>query len=104
MIDIKAARQAYNEGIISDIIWIWGDYNLGDAMTKANVMPLLVEVMKTGKIKYEIEQSVNQTKMRPENPLNTPQDEETGNLTQKEEKFEEAGNWTQKEEKSECEN
>ena len=104
MIDIKAARQAYNEGIISDIIWARRDYNLGDAMTKAKIMPLLMEVMKTGKIKYEIEQSVNRTIMRPEKPLNTPQNEETDNLIQKEEKSKEVSNLTQKEEKSECEN
>lgn len=35
MIYIKAARVAYDEGIIDDIIWIRRNYNLADAMRKA---------------------------------------------------------------------
>ena len=34
MIDVKAAREAYNQGIIEDVMWIRRDYNLADAMTK----------------------------------------------------------------------
>lgn len=54
MIDIKAAREAYNEVIINDLIWIRMDYNLADTMKKSKVLPQLVAVMKTGKTKYEV--------------------------------------------------
>lgn len=43
MIDVKAAREAYNEGIIDDVIWILRKYNLADAMKKASIVPELVE-------------------------------------------------------------
>ena len=58
MIDVKAAREAYNQGVIEDVMWIRRDYNLADAMTKSNILPQLIKVMETGKIEYEIEQSV----------------------------------------------
>lgn len=39
MIDIKAAREAYNEVIGDNIIWIRRNYNLVDAMTKSGYQP-----------------------------------------------------------------
>lgn len=38
MIDVKAEREALNDGIIGGMIWIRRKYNLGDAMTKAAVL------------------------------------------------------------------
>lgn len=61
MIDIKAAREAYNEGTINDVVWIRRDYNLADAMTKYKILPQLVEFLQTGKVRYEVEQSVLRT-------------------------------------------
>lgn len=58
MVDIKAARDAYNEGIVNDIIWIRLEYNLSDAMTKHKILPQLFDLLQTGKIKSEIEKSV----------------------------------------------
>ena len=87
MIDIKAAREAYNEGTINDVIWIRRDYNLADAMTKYKIQPQLVEFLQTGKVKYEEEQSVLRTdETTTENEL--PKDNQA----------------TRKEEKDECEN
>ena len=58
MIDIKAAREAYNQGIIDDIIWIRRQFNLADAMTKPSILPELVQALETGKLHYEVEQSI----------------------------------------------
>lgn len=33
--DVKAAREAYNDETIDDIVWIRRKYNLAGAMTKA---------------------------------------------------------------------
>lgn len=55
MIDVQAAREAYNDGIIDDIIWIERKYNLADAMTEKEVMPEFVEkTLETNKLHYEI--------------------------------------------------
>lgn len=37
MIDIKAAREAYDEGIVVDIIWVRRKYNPAGAMTKSGI-------------------------------------------------------------------
>lgn len=49
IIDVKASRKEYNEGIVKDVILIWKNYNGADATTKDSLLPKLVE-MKTGKI------------------------------------------------------
>ena len=75
MIDVKEAREAYNRGIVEDVIWIGRNFNIADAMTKATNQPLLAEVMKTGKTHYEIEQSV-QRQVEQDNPTNDTTKEE----------------------------
>lgn len=74
-IDIKAARKAYNEGNMNHVIWIRIYHYFEDSMTKSKVLPRLVDVMKTGKLKLEVEQSVNRTITRPGKPLTTPNKE-----------------------------
>lgn len=61
MIDGLAAREAYNSGIVDDIVWIRRKYNLGDSMTKLEIMPEFVKAIEANRIHYEIEQSVNRT-------------------------------------------
>ena len=65
MIDIKAAREAFNDGIIEHIVWIRRQFNLADSVTKAQINQDLVDALKTGKIKYEVEQSVNTELSKP---------------------------------------
>lgn len=43
MIDVKAASEAYNDGIIDGIIWIRVKFNLADPMTKAVILAEFVE-------------------------------------------------------------
>ena len=45
-------------------------------MTKASILPQLVEVMKTGKIHYEIEQSVERSIDRTKEDTQTPEEKE----------------------------
>ena len=80
-------RMVNDEGTINDVIWIRRDFNLADAMTKYKIQPQLVEFLQTGKVKYEVEQSVLRTdETTTENEL--PKDNQA----------------TRKEEKDECEN
>lgn len=58
MIDIKAAREAYNQVMIDDIIWICKPFNLADAMTKETMPPEHVQALESGKIYYEVDQSI----------------------------------------------
>lgn len=55
IIDVKAAREAYNCVIVEDVIWIRRNYILEDAMTKTCMLPQLIGLTKTGKIEYVIE-------------------------------------------------
>ena len=61
MIDIKTERDAYKEGIINDVLWNRIEYNLADAVTKYSILPQIVELLQTGTVKYEVEQSVLRT-------------------------------------------
>lgn len=61
MVDIKATREAYNEVIVNADLWISRYYNLADAMAKHTILSQLVDFLRTGKVKYEIEQSVFQS-------------------------------------------
>lgn len=75
MIDVKDSREACNDGIVENVIWIRRNYNLADAMTKTSIVPQSIKVMKTGKIEYEIDQSVKRQLDRPKyskdnNPTN----------------------------------
>lgn len=58
IIEEKAAGEAYKDGIIDDVIWIRRKYDLANFVTKATILPQLVEMMETRKRTYEIEQSV----------------------------------------------
>lgn len=88
MVDIKATSEAHNEGTINDVMRIIRDQNLEDSMTKTKILPQLVEKIKTGKIKYEIEQSVNHTLSIPKKLLSSQQETTSSPLNQKEEKSE----------------
>lgn len=61
MIYVRAAREAYNEGIVDDIIWIRLTYNLSNSMTKSIILLQLFEMMETGNIYCEVEPSINKT-------------------------------------------
>ena len=48
MIDVEAARAAYNEGEIRDVGWIPGAKNSADEFTKAPECPVLIKILDTG--------------------------------------------------------
>lgn len=48
MIDIKATREAQNEAIVNDVIWIRREYNLADAITNHNTPPELLQFQQIG--------------------------------------------------------
>lgn len=54
MIDVNSAREAHNDGIIDDIVWIRREFNMAVEMTKATILPQLVEMREEGKLKYEL--------------------------------------------------
>lgn len=47
MINVKAARETSNDGIIDENIWIYRKFNLADAMTKAVIPQEFVEALET---------------------------------------------------------
>lgn len=51
IIDINATKDACNEVIVNDTIWIRREYNLVDAMTKQTILPQLSEFLQTEKVK-----------------------------------------------------
>lgn len=61
MIDVKASREAYNEGIISNEICIRREIYLADAMTKSSILPQFVEALNQNQLYYEVEQIINRT-------------------------------------------
>lgn len=67
MINIKAAREAYNEGIVENIIWIRRNYNLSDAladaMTKSGISTEFLDAIRKVKIHFEVERSITTTKV-----------------------------------------
>lgn len=58
MIEIKAAIEACNDGIIDDIIWIRRKFNLAGVMKKPPILAKLVQVSDESKLHYEMEQSI----------------------------------------------
>lgn len=59
MINVKAAEEAYNEGIFEHVICIRRNYNLADVLlTETSILPQLMEVMEIRNIEYEIKQSI----------------------------------------------
>lgn len=65
MINVKDAREAYNDGIIDDVKWIRMNFNLADAMTKATILSEIFE--DTNQLHYAVEKSVNCTICSPTN-------------------------------------
>lgn len=61
MVDVKAAREAHNEGIIDDMIWIRRKYNLADAMTESAILPEFITAIEKNQSHYEVEQSVKRS-------------------------------------------
>lgn len=61
MIDIKAEKEAYNDGIIDDIIWIRRKINLADVMTKPTILPKRYKAVDEGKLRYEVEERIKRT-------------------------------------------
>lgn len=55
MKDIKAARYAYNDGIIDAIIWVRRKCNPANAMTKHIIVPELFQAVEEGNLHYEVE-------------------------------------------------
>lgn len=51
-VDIKSTREAYNEEIIDDNIWILQKFNLADAMTKPAINSELLKTLDPGKLYY----------------------------------------------------
>lgn len=58
MIDVKAAKGAYNDGIIDDIVTMRRKYDVTDAMTKAAHLLEFNKYIEKNKLHYEI---VNQS-------------------------------------------
>ena len=73
MIDIKAAREAYNEDIIDSVTWIRRQYNLADAMTKPAINNELTKALDNGTVVYEIENSIIKTQ-----PSDTTEEKKKG--------------------------
>lgn len=62
MIDIKAKREAYNEEIVNGILWIHRKCILADSMTKYGISTEVLDEIRSGKINYEVEQSITRRK------------------------------------------
>lgn len=58
MIDIAATRQAYDQEVIEELVWIRRDYNISDSLTKIAVKEKIKTFMLTGEVEYTIEQFV----------------------------------------------
>lgn len=55
MIYIKAVREAYNDCIIYEIIWIRRNFNLADGMKKHTILSELVQAVDECRLHYEVE-------------------------------------------------
>jgi len=58
MIDIAAARQAYNEKEINNIALIKSEFNPADGLTKLACNEALKQLLETHKISHPVEQYV----------------------------------------------
>lgn len=54
MIDVKAEREAYNDGIINDILWIRTQHRV-DAMTKDDFLPEFITAIEMNQLHYHVE-------------------------------------------------
>lgn len=59
MIDVKDEREAYNEGIIDDVMCIRMKFNLADEMTKTAIVPGFVEAYSKKTLHYDVGKSVS---------------------------------------------
>lgn len=64
---VKAAREAYNGGIIDDILWIYEKFQQEDEMTKEDLLPEFVIAFLKNKFHDEVEQSVTCMVASPKN-------------------------------------
>ncbi|KHJ30929.1 hypothetical protein EV44_g4216 [Erysiphe necator] len=55
MVDILCLRQSYERREITEILWIKGEKNLADAMTKAKACDALQKLIETNKLDIELE-------------------------------------------------
>lgn len=62
MVDIKNGREAYNEEIINDIIWVRRKYNRADDMTKTQINNELVNAIDNSQINNEVQNSIIKTR------------------------------------------
>lgn len=51
----KAAREAYNDGVIYDIIWIRSKYNRANAMKKGAILATFLTAIEKIQLHYEVE-------------------------------------------------
>lgn len=58
MIDVKAAREAYNDGTIDEIIWVKRKFRSADTMTKSEILPEFVYELEKNQLHYEAKQLV----------------------------------------------
>lgn len=58
MVYVRAAREAYKDGIIDNMIWIRIKYNLADELTKAAFLPEFINSTEKNQLRNEVEQSV----------------------------------------------
>lgn len=63
IIDIKAAREAYSEEIIYDIIWIRRKHNLADEMKKDTISKAFVDAIQKWKIYYKVDRYMTKNKL-----------------------------------------
>lgn len=54
MVDIMCLRQSYERREISEILWIPGDQNTADSMTKAKPCDALHKILETNKLQFRI--------------------------------------------------
>lgn len=70
---VKAAMDAYNDGIVEYVLWIGRNYYLAGTTTEKSILAQLIKVTESGKIVYEIEQCVKRHIDRPKSsPDNNP--------------------------------
>lgn len=55
LMDVKAAREMYNNGLIDDVIWRRREYNLADAKTKDAILLELITAIEKNQLNYEVE-------------------------------------------------
>lgn len=52
------SRETYDDRIIDYVLWIRSEFNLSDTIAKETILPQLVEIMETRKLKHDVTPSV----------------------------------------------